>query len=130
MRLIEKNSRPNRRAFCSQKARHPELEKRLCDYVDDKRQYGCTITSEICQIEALAVSKELGITGFKGTLHLCQEAPGKRVPTASSGYQRGVATVNHAQHPQIALASTCVRLTVVTMYVEIDAFLQANLYFS
>ena len=61
------------------------------------RQYGCTITSgEMCQMKALAVSKELGITGFKGTLHLCQEAPGERVPTASSGDQRGVATANHA----------------------------------
>ena len=96
MRLRENNSRPNRRAFRSQKARHPELEKRLCDYVDDKRQYGCTITSEMCQMKALAVSKELGITGFKATLHPCQEAPGERVPTASSGDRRSVATANHA----------------------------------
>ena len=91
---LEKNS--NRWAFRGQKARHPELEKRLCDYVDDKRQYGCTVTSEMCQMKALAISKELGITGFKATLHLCQEAPGERVPTASSGDQRGVATANHA----------------------------------
>ena len=33
---LEKNS--NRRVFRDQKARHPELEKRLCDYVHDKRQ--------------------------------------------------------------------------------------------
>ena len=81
-------------------------------------------------MKALAVSKELGITGFKATLHLCQEAPGERVPTASSGDRRGVATANHAYHPHITLASTRVRLTVVTTYVENDAFLQANLYFS
>ena len=37
--LTEKNS--NRLAFCSHKARHLELEKRLCDYVDNKRQYRC-----------------------------------------------------------------------------------------
>ena len=43
----------------------------------------------MCQMKALAVSKELGITGFKATLHLCQEAPGKRVPTASSRDRRG-----------------------------------------
>ena len=42
-------------------------------------------------MKALAVSKELGITGFKATLHLCQEAHGERVPTASSGDRRGVA---------------------------------------
>ena len=95
-RLTEKNSRPNCRAFRGQKTRHPELEKRLCDYVDDERQYRCTVTSEMCQMKALAVSKELGITGFKATLHRCQEAPGERVPTASSGDLHGVATANHA----------------------------------
>ena len=95
-RLTEKNSRPNRWAFRGQKERHPELEKRLCDYVDDKRQYGCTVTSEICQMKALAVSKELGIMGFKATLHLCLEAPGERVPTASSGDRCVMATANHA----------------------------------
>ena len=64
--------------------------------MDDKRQYGCTVTSEMSQMKALAVSNELGITGFKGTLHLCQEAPGKRVSTASTGDRHGVATANHA----------------------------------
>ena len=95
-RLAEKNSMPNRLAFRSQKVRHPELEKRLCDYVDDKRQYGCTATSEMCQMKAQAVSKDLGIMGFKATLHLCQEAPGERVPIASSGDRRGMAMANHA----------------------------------
>ena len=33
---LEKNS--NRRAIRDQKARHPEHEKRLCDYMNDKRQ--------------------------------------------------------------------------------------------
>ena len=33
---LEKNN--YRRAFRAQKARHPELEKRLCNYVKDKRQ--------------------------------------------------------------------------------------------
>ena len=64
--------------------------------MDDKRQYGCTVTSEMCQMNALAVSKELGITGLKATLHLCQEAPGERVPKASSGDRRGMAAANHA----------------------------------
>ena len=59
-RLTETNS--NRRAFRGQKAKHPELEKRLCDYVDDKRQYGCAVTSETCQLKALTISKKLGIT--------------------------------------------------------------------
>ena len=60
----------NRRAFRSQKARHPELGKRLCNYVDDQKQYGCAVTSEMCQLKALAITKELGIMGFKATLCL------------------------------------------------------------
>ena len=64
--------------------------------MDYKRQYEYMVTSEMCQMKALAVSKELGITGFKATLHLCQEVPGEPVPMASSGDQRGMATANHA----------------------------------
>ena len=48
--------------------------------MDDKKQYGCAVTSEMCQMKALAVSKELCITGFKATVRLCQEAPGEWVP--------------------------------------------------
>ena len=49
---------------------------------------------------------------------------------ASSGEWRGVAMANDAEHLHTALASTCVRLTVATTYVQINEFLQANLYFS
>ena len=49
---------------------------------------------------------------------------------ASSGDRHGMATANDAQHLQAALASTSVRVTVATTYVQIDAFLQANFYFS
>ena len=71
---LEKNS--NRRAFCHQKERHLELEKRLCDYVNDKRQYGCAVSSEMCQLKALAITKEQCITGFKAILLVCQVAGG------------------------------------------------------
>ena len=91
MRLTEKNS--NRRAFRGQKARHPELQKRLCNYVDDKRQYRCAVTSEICQLKALAITKEIGLMGFKATLHLCQVAG---ADLSSSRDRCGVATANHA----------------------------------
>ena len=77
--LTEKNS--NHQAFRGQKARHPELEKRLFDYVNDKRQYRCAVTSEMCQLKALAVTKELGITGLKAILHLCHVAASKQVQT-------------------------------------------------
>ena len=70
MRLTEKNG--NHQAFRGQKARHPKLKKRLCDYMDDKRQYGCAVSSEMYQLKALVITKELDITGFKATLRLCQ----------------------------------------------------------
>ena len=54
-RLTEKNS--NRRTFRGQKARQQELKKRLCDYVDDKRQNGYAGTSEMCQLKALAIPR-------------------------------------------------------------------------
>ena len=49
---------------------------------------------------------------------------------ASSREWRGVAMANDAQHPHTALATTCMRLTVATTYMQIDAFLEENLYFS
>ena len=56
IRLTEKNS--NCRTFHGQKARHQELEKkRLCDYVDDKRQYRYAVASEMCQLKALAIPR-------------------------------------------------------------------------
>ena len=69
--------------------------------MDDKRQYGCTVTSEMCQMKALAVSKELGITGLKATLHLCQEVPGERVPTASSGDCHGEPCLAHTHRASL-----------------------------
>ena len=35
----------------------------------------------MCQLKALALTKEQCITGFKVVLRLCQVAAGKRVPT-------------------------------------------------
>ena len=66
--LTETNS--NHRAFRSQKTSHLELEKRLCDYMNDKRQSGYAVTSEMCHLKALVITKELGITDFKATLRL------------------------------------------------------------
>ena len=73
--------------------RHQELEKRLCDYVNDKRQYGCAVTSEMCQLKVLAITKKLGITGFKATLRLCQV---EGANLSSSGDRRGVAMANQS----------------------------------
>ena len=78
-RLTEKNS--NCHAFCGQKARHLELEKGLCDYVDNKRQYRCAVTSEICQFESSSYNQGTRHTGFKATVRLYQVAAGERVLT-------------------------------------------------
>ena len=67
--------------------------------------------------------------GYAITWTICQEATGERVLMASSGDRHGVATANHAWHPHAVLASTYMRLTVVTTYMQIDVFLEANLYF-
>ena len=67
--------------------------------------------------------------GFKAILRLCPVAAGKRVPIWLVA-ENGAATANDAQHLHTALASTYVRLTVATTDMQIDAFLQANLYFS
>ena len=93
MRLTEKNSRPKHRAFRGKKVRHLKLEKRLCDYVNNKRQYGCAVTSEMCQLKALAITKEQCTTGFKATLRYCQVGG---ADLASSGDRCGVATSEHA----------------------------------
>ena len=71
MQLQETNS--NCWAFRGQKLKHPELEKRLCDYVNDRRQYRCAVTSEMCQFKALAITKELDITGFKASYNIHTE---------------------------------------------------------
>ena len=33
------------------------LKKRLRDYVDDKRQYGYAVTSEMCKLKALPIPR-------------------------------------------------------------------------
>ena len=79
----------------------------------------------MCQLRALAIIKEQCITGFKATLRLCQVAAGKRVPTwlvAGNG--------TAWQWPTPAHRASFYLREIATTYVQIDAFLQANLYFS
>ena len=64
--------------------------------MNDKRKYECAVISGMCQLKALAITKELGISGFKATLRLCQEAAGEREPTASSRDPHSMAMANHA----------------------------------
>ena len=135
---LEKNS--NRRAFRDQKARHPELEKRLCDYVNDKRQWGCEVSSEMCQFKALAwIIFIHGSSYNQGTMHhgfrsytasvssSCRQAG---ADLASNGEWRGVATANDAQ-PPAHCAGFYLHETHCSYNVRADdAFFKANLYFS
>jgi hypothetical protein len=54
------------RAFCEQKARFPKIEEKL-EYVSEKRQFGYAVSTEICQLKALALTKEQEIDGFKAS---------------------------------------------------------------
>jgi hypothetical protein len=54
-----------RRAFRGQKARYLKIEEKLLEYVSEKQQFGYAVSTEMCQLKALALAKEQGIDGFK-----------------------------------------------------------------
>jgi hypothetical protein len=54
-----------RRAFCGQKARYPKTEEKLLECLSEKRQFGYAVSTEMCQLKALALAKEQGIDGSK-----------------------------------------------------------------
>jgi hypothetical protein len=56
-----------RRVFHGQKARYPNIEEKLLEYVSEKRQFGYAVSTEMCQLKALALVKEQGIGGFKAS---------------------------------------------------------------
>jgi hypothetical protein len=50
-----------RTAFRGQKSRYPEIEENLLENVSEKRQFGYVVSTEMCQLKALALAKEQGI---------------------------------------------------------------------
>jgi hypothetical protein len=56
-----------RRAFCRQKARYQKIEEKLLEYVSEKRQFSYAVSTEMCQLKALALVKEQGIDSFKAS---------------------------------------------------------------
>lgn len=50
-----------KRAFRGKAAKYPQLEVKLTAFIDDKRQYGYAVSTEMCQIEAIKIAKELNI---------------------------------------------------------------------
>jgi hypothetical protein len=55
------------RAFCGQKVRYLKIEEKLREYLSEKRQFGYAVSTEMCQLKALALAKEQGIDGFKAS---------------------------------------------------------------
>ena len=84
----------------------------------------------MCQLKALAITKLMHHWFQSSAASVSSSCRQVGADLASSGEWHGVATANDAQHLHTVLASTCMRLTVATTYVQIDTFLQANLYFS
>jgi hypothetical protein len=44
-----------------------KIEEKLIDYINDKRQFGCAVSTEVCQLKALALEKEMEIKNFKAS---------------------------------------------------------------
>jgi hypothetical protein len=64
--MLLKSSR-TQRAFCGQKAGYLKIEEKLLEYVSEKRKFGYAVSTEMCQLKALALAKEQGIDGFKAS---------------------------------------------------------------
>jgi transposase-like protein len=47
----------SRRAFRGQKARYPKTEEKLSEYVSEKQQFRYAVSTEMCQLKALALAK-------------------------------------------------------------------------
>jgi hypothetical protein len=47
-----------RRAFRRQKARYQKIEEKLLEYMSEKWQFGYAVSTEMCQLKALALAKE------------------------------------------------------------------------
>jgi hypothetical protein len=56
-----------RRDFCGQKARYPKIEEKLLECMSEKHKFGYAVSTEMCQLKALALAKEQGIDGFKAS---------------------------------------------------------------
>jgi hypothetical protein len=54
-------SSESKRAFHGQKAEFLGIEEKLMDCINGKRQFGCPVSTEMCQPKALALVKEMEI---------------------------------------------------------------------
>jgi hypothetical protein len=61
------NCSRNRMAFRGKQAKYPEIEERLRDYIKCKRQFGFAVSTEMCQLKAIDIAKELNTEEFKAS---------------------------------------------------------------
>jgi hypothetical protein len=54
------------RAFRGQKARYPKIEEKLLEYLSEKLQFGYAVSTEMCQLKALALAKERNLKASHG----------------------------------------------------------------
>lgn len=57
----------DRRAFRGLSVQFPEIEKILYKYVTERRELGYGVSTEMCQLKALEIAKELSTEGFKAS---------------------------------------------------------------
>ena len=71
-RLKDANSQ--RKSFRGpQSGRFIEVDRRVYEYVREKRSEGMPITRAVIQLKALEIARELNITGFKASLGWCRK---------------------------------------------------------
>jgi hypothetical protein len=54
-------------AFCGQQEKFPNIKEKHCEYINNKRQFGYAVSTEMYQLEAFGITKELKIEGSKAS---------------------------------------------------------------
>uniref|UniRef100_A0A1A7X7M9 HTH CENPB-type domain-containing protein n=1 Tax=Iconisemion striatum TaxID=60296 RepID=A0A1A7X7M9_9TELE len=82
-----RNANSKRKAFRGpQSSRFPEIDRRVCEFVTEKRDGGMPITRAIIQLKALDITKELNIPPpeFKASIGWCRRMMRRREPALPS----------------------------------------------
>jgi hypothetical protein len=56
---ISLQSRSHWQAVHGQKAKLPEVEGKLCSYMNETSQFGYAVSNEVCQLKAVEIAKEI-----------------------------------------------------------------------
>ena len=55
------------KGFRGQKAKFPEIEEKLVQFIEEKSQIGCAISTEMCQVKARELARNLNQFEFKAS---------------------------------------------------------------